>query len=112
MQFRGREEVTEFDAQHFAAEGIFSQNSSEGHKDGHRSNRGCELVRSSKTDSARDICAVKASQKRRSLKRWGDPNASWQSGGRDLARFSCSKALCQRCQRAKRENSPLRHGHS
>ena len=32
MQFKGREEITEFDAQHFAAEGLFSQNSSEGHK--------------------------------------------------------------------------------
>ncbi|CAJ1402298.1 unnamed protein product [Effrenium voratum] len=33
MQFRGKEEVTDFDEAHFATEGIFSQNSSEGHKE-------------------------------------------------------------------------------
>lgn len=33
IQFKGREEVTEFDEQHFAAEGLFSQNSSQGHKE-------------------------------------------------------------------------------
>lgn len=33
IQFKGHEEVTEFDEQHFAAEGIFSQNSSQGHKE-------------------------------------------------------------------------------
>lgn len=32
-QFHGREEVTEFDEAHFAAEGVFQQNSSEGHKE-------------------------------------------------------------------------------
>lgn len=32
-QFHGKEEVTEFDEAHFAAEGIFQQNSSEGHKE-------------------------------------------------------------------------------
>ncbi|CAK9084025.1 Hypothetical protein SCF082_LOCUS39875 [Durusdinium trenchii] len=33
MQFKGREEVTEFDQQHFQAEGLFAQNSSQGHKE-------------------------------------------------------------------------------
>lgn len=77
IQFKGREEVTEFDEQHFAAEGIFAQNSSQGHKEYQDRLRAIHL-RKEGLDKAQIAAALGRSE--RFVAKW------WQKENKEIPR--------------------------